>query len=342
MRRRFLPTVVGISWLLMAAASTVAQEAAAPIAEPAPAAATAPAAAAPATAPAPLPNSGFLGLGVGDLPGGQAVRVLAVHPQSPAALAGVQPQDQLVAVNGQPVPSRAEFGRLMNSLPPGATVRLEYWRDGNKHGIDVKLGTRPAELNAVPSAIAAPPGAVGAAAAPGLGAATNQTLPPAGGPIVPPGPPMLGVRTMPVSQAMQRQLGLPHARGAYVADIVPGSPADAAGVPIGSVIWAFNRADVDNPAELATAILQAGPGARVLLTLSDRGETRRINVVLAGAKSSAGAADWRAPEPAASAVEGPIDAATVALLKDEIRELTEHVQRLEAKLKAAGINPDAP
>jgi serine protease Do len=271
------------------------------------------------------------------------VRVLAVHPQSPAALAGLRPQDQLVSVDGQPVPSRAEFGRLMNSLPPGQTVVLEYWRDGNKNKISVKLGTRPADLNAVPSAIAAPPGTVGATAAqPGVGAANLQTLPPAAGPIVPPSPPMLGVRTMPVSQAMQRQLGLPHARGAYVADIVPGSPADAAGVPIGSVIWAFNRADIDNPAELATAILQAGPGARVLLTLSDRGETRRINVVLAGAKSSAGAAEWRVPEPAATAVEGPIDAATVALLKDEIRELTEHVQRLEAKLKAAGIDPDGP
>ncbi|MFO0901114.1 MAG: PDZ domain-containing protein [Pirellulales bacterium] len=340
MRRRFLPTVVGLSWLLVAAASTAAQEAAPPAAEPAPTT-VAPAPAAPATAPAPLPNSGFLGLGVADQPDGQAMRVLAVHPQSPAALAGVQPQDQLVAVNGQPVPSRAEFGRLMNSLPPGQTVLLEYWREGSKHSISVKLGTRPADLNAVPPAIAAPQGAVGAAA-PGLAAANNQTLPPAAGPLVPPGPPMLGVRTMPVSQAMQRQLGLPHARGAYVADIVPGSPADAAGVPIGSVIWAFNRADVDNPAELATAILQAGPGARVLLTLSDRGETRRINVVLAGAKSSAGAAEWRAPEPAAAAVEGPIDAATVALLKDEIRELTDRVQQLEAKLKAAGINPDAP
>jgi serine protease Do len=153
----------------------------------------------------------------------------------------------------------------------------------------------------------------------------------------------LGVRTMPVSQAMQRQLGLPHSRGAYVADIVPGSPAEAAGVPIGSVVWAFNGADVDNPAELATAIMQAGPGARVMLTLSDRGQVRRINAVLAGSKSAPGAAPWKAVEQVAPIDETtPIDAATVALLKDEIARLQEEVEELKALLKNAGVQPDNP
>lgn len=335
--------LLGLAWLLLASETGRAQQAAAPTTPTEPPLTAVPANAAPA-ASAPLPNSGFLGLGVDDRrDGGAGVYVLAVHPQSPAALAGLKPQDLLVAIDGKPVASRAEFGRLMNSLPPGHQVRLEYQRGDLQHTNDVKLGTRPADLNAVPQGIAAAPAAPGAAAPPAaFGPPTVQTLPPSAT-LAAPGPPLLGVRTMPVSQAMQLQLGLPHSRGAYVADIVPGSPAEAGGVPIGSIIWAFNKADIDNPAALATAIMQAGPGARVLLTLSDRGRTRRINVVLAGSKAAPGAAPWKAVEQAATADDGaPIDATTVALLKDEIRELTEELKRLEAKLKAVGIDPQTP
>jgi len=322
-----------------------APPAAAPAAEAAaqPPAATA-AAAQGAAAPAPLPNSGFLGLGVDDrFDAGRGVRVVAVHPQSPAALGGVKQQDLLVTINGQPVPSRAEFGRLMNQMPPGQEVKLEYLRGDIKHSVPVRLGTRPADLNAVPPTIAAPPaGAANVGAPPAQVQPNVQTLAPNGAPLVVGGPPMLGVRTTPVTQDMQRQMGLPHSRGAFVADIVPGSPADAAGVPVGSIIWAFNGKDIDNPSEMATAIMTAGPGARVLLTIHDRGQMRRISAVLAGAKPGPGVPAWKAADQPALDGAVPVDADTVLLLQDQIRSLEEEVALLRAKLKAANIDPDAP
>jgi S1-C subfamily serine protease len=290
--------------------------------------------------PAPVATSGFLGLGVDDrFDGGRGVRVVAVHPRSPAALAGLRPQDLLVAIDGQPVTSRADFGRIMNALPPGRKVALEFTRGDLRQRFDVLLAARPAELNAPPPAIAAPaaPGSQpgSAASAPNAAAAGQNAPSPLLGPPAAPGPPLLGVRTMPVSQAMQRQLGLPHRRGAFVADVVPGSPAEAAGVPIGAVIWSFNRADIDNPSDLARAITQAGPGARVLLTLNDRGQVRRISAVLAGSRAAPQGDLWRAAEPPAAQPEPAADAASVAILKDEIARLQAEVERLQAELRAA-------
>jgi S1-C subfamily serine protease len=345
--------------LALVTADVRAQQAAPPAAEPATEAAAQPPAAVapgapPAAAPAPLPNSGFLGLGVDDrFDAGRGVRVVAVHPQSPAARGGLEQQDLLIAIDGQPVTSRAEFGRMMNQLPPGRDVKLEYMRGDIKNTVPVRLGTRPADLNAVPPAIASPTaGAANVGTPPPMAQPNVQTLPPNGAPvgtIVPGGPPMLGVRTTPVTQDMQRQLGLPHSRGAYVADIVPGSPADAAGVPIGSIIWAFNGKNIDNPSEMATAIMTAGPGARVWLTLNDRGQVRRINAVLAGAKPSPGAPAWKAVDQPVLDGGVPIDADTVLLLQDQIRsledeatQLREEMALLKAKLRAANIDPDAP
>jgi S1-C subfamily serine protease len=151
-------------------------------------------------------------LGVDDrFDAGRGVRVVAVHPQSPAALRGLKQQDLLVAIDGQPVPSRAEFGRMMNQLPPGHEVKLEYLRGDIRHSVPVRLGTRPADLNAVPPTIAAPPAGAANVGAPPVQVQPNvQTLAPNGVPLVMGGPPMLGVRTTPVTQDMQRQMGLPH------------------------------------------------------------------------------------------------------------------------------------
>ncbi|XRQ13695.1 S1C family serine protease [Actinomadura welshii] len=48
--------------------------------------------------------------------------------------------------------------------------------------------------------------------------------------------------------------------GAVVAEIVPGSPAEAAGIPVGAAIVGFGGRSVDSPATLTTLMLDRHPG----------------------------------------------------------------------------------
>ncbi|MES9543686.1 MULTISPECIES: trypsin-like peptidase domain-containing protein [unclassified Actinomadura] len=64
---------------------------------------------------------------------------------------------------------------------------------------------------------------------------------------------MLGVKVRPNGRSP----------GALVADLVPGSPAAAAGVPVGAVIVAFGDAAVDTPSTLTTLMLAHHPGDAV-------------------------------------------------------------------------------
>src|SRR6266550_2070357 len=68
------------------------------------------------------------------------VEVVDVAPGSPAAAAGLRPEDLIVAVDGRPVADVGEVQRLMVGDRIGATVSLDVIREG-----------RPVELRLVPA-----------------------------------------------------------------------------------------------------------------------------------------------------------------------------------------------
>jgi serine protease Do len=63
-----------------------------------------------------------------------------IVPGSPAAKAGLQPDDLIVYVDGQQVASVKAFRDLMNKAPPGTTVRLEVRRADKQTGSERLLG----------------------------------------------------------------------------------------------------------------------------------------------------------------------------------------------------------
>ncbi|HEY3920531.1 MAG TPA: trypsin-like peptidase domain-containing protein [Gaiellaceae bacterium] len=75
---------------------------------------------------------------------GQAsgVEVVDVMPSSPAATAGLRPEDLIVFVDGAPVAQVDEIQRLLVGDRIGSHVELEVIREGNR----VKVGLVPAEL----------------------------------------------------------------------------------------------------------------------------------------------------------------------------------------------------
>ncbi|RZJ04096.1 MAG: PDZ domain-containing protein [Brevundimonas sp.] len=76
-----------------------------------------------------------------------------ITPDGPADKAGLQINDVVTKLNGQPVRDRNDLTRRIGSVEPGQTIRLEVLRDGRLQTVNVRAGARPsqAELNADPA-----------------------------------------------------------------------------------------------------------------------------------------------------------------------------------------------
>ncbi|GBD36456.1 Putative serine protease HtrA [bacterium HR36] len=86
---------------------------------------------------------GLAYLGVrGDEEGEQA-KILEVAPNSPAAKAGLQPNDVIVSCDGRKVSDYRSFLHILRRKQPGEEMRLEVLRNGEKVELKVKLGKRP-------------------------------------------------------------------------------------------------------------------------------------------------------------------------------------------------------
>ena len=90
----------------------------------------------------------------------------------------------------------------------------------------------------------------------------------------------LGVAVVPVSPEMSRSLRLPSPRGAMVADVVPRSPAAAAGIREGDVIVSFQNAPIQAPSELTRRVGGTPPGTKVDLKIAGSGGARTVSVSL--------------------------------------------------------------
>jgi putative serine protease PepD len=68
--------------------------------------------------------------------------VLRVLEESPADLAGLRPDDVILAVDGEPVPSMAAFVTAVRARQPGDVVTIRYLRDGVEQDCVAVLGLR--------------------------------------------------------------------------------------------------------------------------------------------------------------------------------------------------------
>ena len=92
----------------------------------------------------------FIGIGYADidaelarqfgLPVREGIIVGRVEPSSPAARAGLRPQDIIVRANNTAITGGGDLRRVLRSLAPGATLRLEVVRSAGRQTISVQLG----------------------------------------------------------------------------------------------------------------------------------------------------------------------------------------------------------
>ncbi|WPL17226.1 putative periplasmic serine endoprotease DegP-like precursor [Thiorhodovibrio winogradskyi] len=91
----------------------------------------------------------------------------------------------------------------------------------------------------------------------------------------------LGVLIQDVTRELAETFALPHPRGALVAQVVPGSPAAAAGVQAGDVILRFDGEDVVTSGDLPPLVGMAKVGDQATMDLLRQGEPLSLEVLLA-------------------------------------------------------------
>jgi putative serine protease PepD len=72
-----------------------------------------------------------------------SVIVQDAPPGGPAAEAGIEPGDRIIAVDGQKVAEPGDVARAVGAKRPGQTIRIEVLRAGSRRVFTARLGTRP-------------------------------------------------------------------------------------------------------------------------------------------------------------------------------------------------------
>lgn len=182
----------------------------------------------------------------------KGVLVPEVLPDGPAGQAGVLPEDIIVELNGQPVEESASFKSRVGSTAPGSEVTLGILRGGKRMDIRIKLGELPKEREG------------------GVGMVEKKT--PEGSKI------KLGFTVQNLTEDIAQQLGYENQKGVVVTEVLPGSPADHAGLQDGVLIQETNRKPIGSVADFEAILKEAKPGDALLIKVRDGEFSRYVSL----------------------------------------------------------------
>lgn len=202
---------------------------------------------------------GWLGVGIQPLTAelakkfgvteGEGVLVNEVFEKDPAALAGIKPGDVIVRIDGAVVDSPNKLSRLIATLTPGATSKIEIVRDLQHVTMDVPLTER--RDTAIVASIARQEEKLGV---------------------------RLGLDLQDVTAALADRFKLREPKGVLITKVEPNSLAQAEGLREGDLIKEVNRMDVSSVGEFTSAMARSKRGDTVLLRVLR--ENRAFYVVL--------------------------------------------------------------
>ncbi|WP_342376627.1 trypsin-like peptidase domain-containing protein [Myxococcus stipitatus] len=205
---------------------------------------------------------GWLGVAVQELtpdlgsalgvPTGKGAVVTEVNEGTPAAEAGLKPDDVIVSAGGHTIASGHTLTRTIALKAPGSTLPLTLYRGGKKQEVEVTLGTRP-DLEGVASREPSP----------------EQEESPQQ---------RVGLSLSDMDSRLARAQGLPRA-GALVTEVVPGSNAERAGLVPGMVVVEAAGEPVRRASDLARVVREAPPGESLLLRVAVPGGGRVLRAL---------------------------------------------------------------
>jgi serine protease Do len=131
----------------------------------------------------------------------------------------------------------------------------------------------------------------------------------------------IGIRMQDVDADLAQQFKLPSQNGVLVDDIMPGTPAEKAGIKSGDAIIEFNGKKIDDENILQLAIYQCAPGSDATVKLIRDGAARTLTVKLAEFPVEAAPVKTVQPAPASTNADtfDGLDGVTVAVLDRQAR-----------------------
>ncbi len=202
---------------------------------------------------------GYLGIAMNDvtpdnaqffnLPDASGAVVSQVTPDSPASRAGVKTGDVLRMLNGKKIDDGRALQVAVSELAPGTTIDLGVLRDGKPETLHLTVGEFHNDQNQE-AANAAP---------------DQQHA-------------RLGVSVSNLTPDMRQQFNIPdQVKGAAIASVRPGSPADDAGLTTGDVILEVDRKPVQDADNFVNQVHAAPAGKDILLLVwSNGGASYRV------------------------------------------------------------------
>lgn len=179
---------------------------------------------------------------------GEGVLVNEVFEKDPAARAGIKPGDIITKVDGKAVETPNMLSRLIATLPPGATARIEIVRDGQRRILPVPLSERQ--------------DAPVVASLPSPSRAETK----------------LGLDVQELTAELADKFKLKESSGVLITRVDRGSIAEAEGLREGDLIKEVNRVEVLSVNAFTAAVTKARRGDTILLRVLR--ETRAFYVVL--------------------------------------------------------------
>jgi len=223
-------------------------------------------------------SSGWLGVSVDEvsadkakelkLPAVRGVLLTEVEDGSPAAKAGLKPGDVITDYDGERVEGTAAFSRMVRETPPGRTIELKYWRDGQSQSASVEVGSWKDEMHEAVQNMertmsrqfvySFPPGA-------DLPMIIGRT-------------PTLGIEAMDLSGQLAEYFGAPDGQGVLVSEVFENTPAAKAGLKAGDVITKLDGDRIHNVGELRARLQEKHAQTSVTLTLLRKGNELSLPV----------------------------------------------------------------
>ena len=91
----------------------------------------------------------------------------------------------------------------------------------------------------------------------------------------------IGVSIGPVNKDVAESIGLGKPTGALVSAVVPGSPAEKAGIEAGDIVTRFDGKVIEKSADLSRIVGNTKPGSKGTVTVFRRGASKDLTVVIA-------------------------------------------------------------
>jgi C-terminal processing protease CtpA/Prc len=306
-------------------------------------------------------GGGWLGIGIQELDSKirtkldidsdiEGILITEIYDDSPAEEAGLQKHDILVSIDGEEGKDLSDFVNLIKANAPGADVEIQIYRDGKMKTVGATLGKR--ENTFIWKGLEGLEGLKGLEALEGLeGLKALEHI------VIPQidigmsswgrrG--RLGVFIEDVTGDLADYFEIPGGEGVLVEGIVEDSPAEAAGIKAGDIIYKVDGRAICCTEELVASIAKMEADEETPVVLIRKGNEVVVQVVVAESEYDKAMqaykihiSDLGDKEVFIRALEShDLSDEDLRELKAELSELQEELEELRAELKELATDTD--